>query len=125
MPNVLSRKYKCANKTLGWHYLFPSYRLSIEPPTGLLRRHYLNESVINKALKRVCKLAGITKQVSSHTLRHSFATHLLQNGVDIRAVQCQLGHSDVKTTEIYTHILKQNADGVKSPLSQLLQSNNG
>jgi integron integrase len=120
MPDALSRKYKNANKTLGWQYLFPSYKLSIEPATGLLRRHHLDESVINKALKRASVAAGITKQVSSHTLRHSFATHLLQNGVDIRTVQSQLGHADVKTTEIYTHILKQGADGVKSPLSQLL-----
>ena len=120
MPDALSRKYKNANKTLGWQYLFPSGNLSHEPGTGLLRRHHLDESVINKALKRACQLAGITKNVSSHTLRHSFATHLLQNGVDIRTVQSQLGHADVKTTEIYTHILKQGADGVKSPLSSLL-----
>jgi len=120
MPDALSRKYKNANKTLGWQYLFPSGNLSREPGTGLLRRHHLDESVINKVLKRACHLAGITKQVSSHTLRHSFATHLLQNGVDIRTVQSQLGHADVKTTEIYTHILKQGADGVKSPLSTLL-----
>lgn len=122
MPDALARKYKNANKTLGWQYLFPSYKLSIEPATGLTRRHHQDESVINKALKRACGKAGITKQVSSHTLRHSFATHLLQNGVDIRTVQSQLGHADVKTTEIYTHILKQGADGVKSPLSHILQS---
>ena len=122
MPDALARKYKKANKTLGWHYLFPSQKLSIDPVTYLLRRHHMNESVINKALKRASGLAGICKQISSHTLRHSFATHLLQNGVDIRTVQSQLGHSDVKTTEIYTHILKQGADGVKSPLSQILQN---
>jgi len=121
MPDALSRKYKNANKSLGWQYLFPSGRLSREPGTGLLRRHHLDESVINKVLKKASNTAGISKQVSSHTLRHSFATHLLQNGVDIRTVQSQLGHSDVKTTEIYTHILKQGADGVKSPLSQLFQ----
>ncbi len=120
LPDALSRKYKNANKTLGWQYLFPSIRLSHEPRTGLLRRHHLDESVINKALKKAAYSAGITKQVSSHTLRHSFATHLLQNGVDIRTVQSQLGHADVKTTEIYTHILKQGADGVKSPLSNLM-----
>jgi len=121
MPDALARKYKKANKTLGWQFLFPAIRLSREPETGLLRRHHLDESVINKALKRACKSAGIKKQVSSHTLRHSFATHLLQNGVDIRTVQSQLGHADVKTTEIYTHILKQGADGVKSPLSQIIE----
>jgi len=122
MPDALSRKYKNANKTLGWQYLFPSSRLSRDPKTNLLRRHHLDMSVINKALKKASSDAGITKQVSSHTLRHSFATHLLQNGVDIRTVKSQLGHSDVKTTEIYTHILKQGADGVKSPLSQVLKN---
>ena len=86
----------------------------------MLRRHHLDESVINKVLKKASQTANINKQITSHTLRHSFATHLLQNGVDIRTVQSQLGHADVKTTEIYTHILKQGADGVKSPLSQLL-----
>lgn len=120
LPNALERKYRNANKTLGWHYLFPSYKLSVEPATGLIRRHHVDESMINRVIKRACIEAGISKQVSSHTLRHSFATHLLQNGVDIRTVQSQLGHADVKTTEIYTHILKQGADGVKSPLSQIL-----
>jgi len=120
LPDALSRKYLKANKSLGWQYLFPSYKLSCDPETGLLRRHHLDVSIINKVLKRACESAGINKQVSSHTLRHSFATHLLQNGVDIRTVQSQLGHADVKTTEIYTHILKQGADGVKSPLSILI-----
>ena len=120
LPDALSRKYKNANKTLGWQYLFPSIRCSREPRTGLLRRHHLDETVINKVLKKAAQSADITKQVTSHTLRHYFATHLLQNGVDIRTVQSQLGHADVKTTEIYTHILKQGADGVKSPLSRIL-----
>ncbi len=120
LPDALERKYKKANKSLGWQYLFPSHKLSIDRTTGLLRRHHLDESIINKVLKRACESAGVNKQVSSHTLRHSFATHLLQNGVDIRTVQSQLGHADVKTTEIYTHILKQGAEGVKSPLSFLI-----
>ncbi len=123
LPNALERKYRKANKSLGWHYMFPSHKLSVEPATGLIRRHHVDESMINKVIKRACQKAGIVKPVSSHTLRHSFATHLLQNGVDIRTVQSQLGHSDVKTTEIYTHILKQGADGVKSPLSQILSKN--
>ena len=123
MPNALDRKYKNANKTLAWQYLFASVRLSIDPESNKIRRHHIDESMINKVIKQAGKVAGITKTISSHTLRHSFATHLLQNGVDIRTVQSQLGHADVKTTEIYTHVLKQGADGVKSPLSQILQAN--
>jgi len=120
MPNALERKYKNANKSLDWQYLFPSVRLSVDPESGKVRRHHIDESMINKVIKKAGKAARIQKTISSHTLRHSFATHLLQNGVDIRTVQMQLGHSDVKTTEIYTHILKQGADGVKSPLSDLI-----
>jgi len=120
LPDALERKYRDANKTLAWQYLFPSSRLSVERGTGKVRRHHIDESIINKVLKKAAIDAGITKIISSHTLRHSFATHLLQNGCDIRTVQQQLGHSDVKTTEIYTHILKQGADGVKSPLSQVI-----
>lgn len=119
MPDALSKKYKKADKTLAWQYLFPSARLSLEPGTSNIRRHHLDESLINKVIKQAAKSAGIQKIVSSYTLRHSFATHLLQNGADIRAVQQQLGHADVKTTEIYTHVLKQGTDGVKSPLSYL------
>ena len=120
MPNALERKYKNANKSLDWQYLFPSVRLSVDPESGKVRRHHIDESIINKVIKKAGRTAGIQKTISSHTLRHSFATHLLQNGVDIRTVQSQLGHADVKTTEIYTHILKQDADGVKSPLSNIL-----
>ncbi|WP_353414947.1 integron integrase, partial [Arenicella sp. 4NH20-0111] len=120
MPDALARKYRHANRRLSWQYLFPSIKLSVDPQSGKIRRHHIDESGVNKAIRRAAKKANISKQVSSHTLRHSFATHLLQSGADIRTVQQQLGHSDVKTTEIYTHILKQGADGVKSPLSRLL-----
>lgn len=122
MPDALELKYRGANKTLAWQYLFPSVRLSIDPETHLIRRHHMDESMVNKVIKQAGKAAGITKIISSHTLRHSFATHLLQNGADIRTVQTQLGHADVKTTEIYTHVLKQGAEGVQSPLSNVLQT---
>jgi integron integrase len=119
MPDALSRKDREASRTLGWQYLFPSPRLAVDPEDGQLRRHHVDEANINRALKRAAQLAGIGKQVSSHTLRHSFATHLLESGADIRTVQEQLGHQDVKTTEIYTHVLKRGARGVRSPLSDL------
>jgi len=119
MPDALSRKYRIASRTVGWQYLFPSARLAIDPATGDLRRHHINESNVNRALKRAATSCGIEKQVTSHTLRHSFATHLLESGADIRTVQEQLGHQDVKTTEIYTHVLKRGARGVRSPLSDL------
>lgn len=120
MPDALSRKYPNANRSLAWQYFFPANRLSLDPHSGKVRRHHIDESMINKVVKQSAKAASIEKIVSAHTLRHSFATHLLQSGIDIRTVQQQLGHADVKTTEIYTHILKQGADGVKSPLSYLL-----
>lgn len=119
LPDALDRKYRNASKELGWQYLFPSYRLSIEPGTNNIHRHHMDESTLNKVIANARKAANIGKPVSSHTLRHSFATHLLQSGADIRTVQQQLGHSDVKTTEIYTHVLKQGAYGVRSPLSDL------
>jgi site-specific recombinase XerD len=94
--------------------------LSYEPGTRNLRRHHADESAINKLIKRAASEAGILKEATSHTLRHSFATHLLEAGADIRTVQEQLGHSDVKTTEIYTHVLKRGAKGVRSPFSALV-----
>jgi integrase len=121
LPNGLARKYPSANRSLGWHYLFPSTGLSYEPGTTNLRRHHIDESSINKLLKRAASECKILKDVTSHTLRHSFATHLLESGADIRTVQEQLGHTDVKTTEIYTHVLKRGAHGVRSPFSDLRQ----
>lgn len=119
MPDAMARKYPGASKTLGWHYLFPASKLSFEPGTTLLRRHHYDESALNKLIRTAAQDSNLTPQVSCHTLRHSFATHLLQSGADIRTVQQQLGHNDVKTTEIYTHVLKQGAFGVRSPFSSL------
>lgn len=119
MPTALARKNPNASKSLAWQYLFPSAKLSYQPGTRLLRRHHADETNINRFLKNAAKSAGIQKQVGSHTLRHSFATHLLQARTDIRTVQDQLGHADVKTTEIYTHVLKRGASGVSNPLSRL------
>lgn len=120
MPNALGRKYPNASKSLNWQYLLPASRLSIDPTDRVLRRHHYDESNVNKIVKHAAKQAEIAKDVSCHTLRHSFATHLLQSGADIRTVQQQLGHSDVKTTEIYTHVINQGANGVRSPLSKLM-----
>ena len=120
MPDALARKYAAARISVGWQYLFPASRLSLDSDSGRLRRHHVNESTINKTIRQATQRAGIKKHVTSHTLRHSFATHLLESGADIRTVQEQLGHQDVKTTEIYTHVLKRGARGVRSPLSDLL-----
>ena len=119
MPNALTRKYLSANKSLAWQYLFPSYKLSDDPETGEIRRNHFHPTCVRKAIKKALKQTNITKVITPHTLRHSFATHLLQSGADIRIVQAQLGHSDVKTTQIYTHVLQQGANGVVSPLSKI------
>ncbi|MBV0932799.1 integron integrase [Marinobacterium weihaiense] len=119
LPDALARKYPNAPFESGWHYLFPASRLSIDSAGKVLRRHHYNESNLNKRVKKAARDANIRKPVSCHTLRHSFATHLLQSGVDIRTVPQQLGHADVKTTEIYTHVLQRGVQGVRSPLSTL------
>ncbi|AWB68869.1 integron integrase [Saccharobesus litoralis] len=119
LPDALAKKYPNAPKELKWHYLFPSYKTSIDPQAKVLRRHHLDESTVQKAVRSAAQNLDINKRVTCHTLRHSFATHLLVNGADIRTVQEQLGHADIRTTQIYTHVLNHGANGVVSPFSRL------
>jgi site-specific recombinase XerD len=115
----LERKYPKAAKEWGWQYVFPARDLSKDPRSGQVRRHHLDEATINKAIKAAVSRVGIAKRVSSHTFRHSFATHGLQGGADIRTIQELLGHADVSTTMIYTHVMGQGGCGMKSPLDNL------
>lgn len=120
VPDALEAKYPQLGQTWGWFWMFPAPKPSVDPRTGVERRHHLFEERLQRGLKKAVVLAGIIKPVSVHTLRHSFATHLLQSGTDIRTVQELLGHSDVSTTMIYTHMLKVAAGGTASPLDALL-----
>jgi len=116
LPNALAVKYPSASSELKWQYLFPSRKIGKDPRTGFRHRYHQSAQAVNRAIKQAVKQSGIQKKVSAHTFRHSFATHLLKNGYDIRTVQELLGHKSVKTTMVYTHVLNKGGKGVKSPL---------
>ena len=118
LPHALARKYPRAPCEWGWKFVFPSAKLSVDPETGVIRRHHVFETYLVRGVKAAARAAGLAKHVTCHTLRHSFATHLLERGYDIRTVQELLGHADVSTTMIYTHVLGRGAGGVRSPLDR-------
>ena len=118
LPFALSVKYKNADKEWKWQYIFPSTTLSVDPRSGIKRRHHIHLNSLNQAVKKATAIAGVSKQVSTHAFRHSFATHLLEDGYDIRTIQELLGHKDVKTTQIYTHVLNRGGNAVRSPLDK-------
>jgi len=119
LPGALARKYPSAAREFRWQYVFPAKSLSHDPRSHALRRHHVLESGLQKAVKTAVTRAGINKSASCHTFRHSFATHMLENGVNIRVVQELMGHADVKTTEIYTHVMEKDISAVSSPLDRL------
>jgi integron integrase len=119
LPHALARKYPSAGRDWRWQYVFPAAKRCLDAQVNEWRRHHLDESVIQKAVKTAVQRAGILKKVGPHTLRHCFATHLLEDGYDIRTVQELLGHADVKTTMIYTHVLNKGGKGVRSPLDRV------
>ena len=116
LPNALGKKYPRAGREWGWQYVFPSSKRALDPRSDMIRRHHIQDQAVQRAMKQAIRDAGIIKFATPHTLRHSFATHLLQSGYDIRTVQELLGHKDVATTMIYTHVLNRGGRGVMSPL---------
>ncbi len=120
LPWALARKYPGAGRDWGWQWVFPATRTYLHRETGQRRRHHLHESVLQRAVKAAVRSTGVTKRASCHTFRHSFATHLLEDGTDIRTVQELLGHRDVTITMIYTHVLNRGPAGVRSPADRLL-----